>query len=143
FWLPAQGVDVRRLDALVTEGTLDGAPRPPAAPMTLAGMFKGFIDLALRHDGRYYVVDYKSNWLGPDASAYHPLAMRTAMCAARYDLQLVFYVLALHRQLAARLPDYDYDRHIGGAIYLFLRGVDAPGQGVVLERPARDLIERL
>uniref|UniRef100_UPI0033418363 exodeoxyribonuclease V subunit beta n=1 Tax=Castellaniella defragrans TaxID=75697 RepID=UPI0033418363 len=143
FWLPAAGVDVQRLDALVSAATLDGAPRPPAAPMRLNGMFKGFIDLALRHDGRYYVIDYKSNWLGPDAASYHPEAMRAAMLAARYDLQYVLYVFALHRQLAARLPDYDYDRHVGGAIYMFLRGWDAPGQGLFADRPARSLIEAL
>ena len=143
FWLPAERVDVQRLDALVGAETLGGAPRPPAAAMTLNGMFKGFIDLALRHDGRYYLIDYKSNWLGPDAAAYHPRAMHAAMLAARYDLQYVLYVLALHRQLAARLPDYDYDRHVGGAIYMFLRGRDAPGQGLFADRPARGLIERL
>jgi len=143
FWLPAEGVDVRRLDALVSAATLDGAPRPPVASMRLNGMFKGFIDLALQHDGRYYVVDYKSNWLGPDAAAYRPEVMHAAMLAARYDLQYVLYVLALHRQLAARLPDYDYDRHMGGAVYMFLRGWEAPGQGLYADRPARGLIEQL
>lgn len=143
FWLPAEGVDARRLDSLVSAATLDGISRPPVAAMQLSGMFKGFIDLVLCHDGRYYVIDYKSNWLGPDAGAYGVAAMQAAMGAARYDLQYVLYVLALHRQLAARLPDYDYDQHMGGAIYMFLRGWDSPGQGLFVDRPARGLIERL
>lgn len=143
FWLPVHHVDVLQLDALITAATLQSVPRPPVQAMTLGGMFKGFIDLALQHGGRYYVIDYKSNWLGPDASAYHPQAMQETMAGARYDLQYVLYVLALHRQLAARLPDYDYDQHMGGAVYLFLRGLDAPGQGVFVDRPARHLIEQL
>jgi hypothetical protein len=75
----------------------------------LNGMFKGFIDLTFEHDGRYYVADYKSNWLGPDDSAYTQDAMEQSILEHRYDLQYVLYLLALHRQLKARLPDYDYD----------------------------------
>jgi len=52
------------------------------------------------------------------------------------------YVLALHRFLAARLPDYDYDRHVGGAAYLFLRGMDEGSRGVFVDRPPRALIEQ-
>ena len=61
----------------------------------------------------------------------------------RYDLQYVLYLLALHRLLKLRLPAYDYDCHIGGALYLFLRGSHAPGQGVHALRPPRELIESL
>ena len=57
--------------------------------------------------------------------------------------QRMVYALALHRQLRARLADYDYARHMGGALYLFLRGQEAPGQGLVALRPAQDLIEAL
>ena len=55
----------------------------------------------------------------------------------------VLYLLALHRQLKARLPDYDYDRHIGGALYLFLRGTQSASQGAYFTRPPRALIEGL
>jgi len=70
-------------------------------------------------------------------------AMRGEILAKRYDLQYVLYLLALHRQLAVRLPDYDYDRHLGGAVYLFLRGSRAPTKGVFFDRPPRELIEAL
>ena len=86
------------------------------------------------------MADYKSNWLGIDAAAYTDQAMSDAILEHRYDLQYVLYLLALHRQLRLRLPDYDYERHMGGALYLFLR---APAQGVWLARPPRELIEAL
>ncbi|NYE22513.1 UvrD-helicase domain-containing protein [Pigmentiphaga litoralis] len=143
FWFQSTRVDVTRLDALVRRHTLGGAPRAPANPALLNGMFKGFIDLVFEHDGRYYVADYKSNWLGDDDAAYTQDAMRKEMLKKRYDLQYVLYLLALHRQLKVRLPDYDYDRHVGGALYLFLRGSRAPSKGAFHTRPPRALIEAL
>src|SRR5690606_3892605 len=140
FWFASHQGDVRRLDAPVCGHTLGGAPRPMLAPGRLNGLFKGFIDLVFEHDGRYYVADYKSNWLGADSGAYQAEAMRQAVLDKRYDLQYVLYLLALHRQLKARLPDYDYDRHMGGALYLFLRG---GALGVHADRPPRVLIESL
>ncbi|THG72963.1 exodeoxyribonuclease V subunit beta, partial [Pseudomonas sp. A-1] len=143
FWFEARNVDVRRLDRLVQQHVLPGLARPALARDTLNGMFKGFIDLTFEHDGRYYVVDYKSNWLGEGDAAYTAEAMAAAVVGHRYDLQYVLYLLALHRQLQLRLPDYDYDRHMGGALYLFLRGSRAPGQGIHHARPPRVLIEAL
>ena len=140
FWFEARGVDVRLLDQWVQQCELPGIARQPLRADTLNGMFKGFIDLVFEHRGRYYVADYKSNWLGSDDGAYTREAMEVAIASHRYDLQYVLYVLALHRQLRLRLPDYDYDQHLGGALYLFIR---APQQGVYLARPPRELIERL
>lgn len=140
FWFEARRVDVRQLDQLVRSTELPGVPRQPLQADTLNGMFKGFIDLAFEYQGRYYIADYKSNWLGADDAAYTREAMEASMATHRYDLQYVLYVLALHCQLRLRLPDYDYDRHMGGALYLFVR---APGGGVYQARPARGLIEQL
>ncbi|WP_301358848.1 exodeoxyribonuclease V subunit beta [Stutzerimonas nitrititolerans] len=143
FWFETQRVDVRQIDALVQRHVLPGVPRPALLPDRLNGMFKGFIDLAFEHQGRYYVVDYKSNWLGEGDAAYTDEAMQATVASHRYDLQYVLYLLALHRQLQLRLPDYDYERHVGGALYLFLRGSHAPGQGIHRARPPRELIEAL
>jgi exodeoxyribonuclease V beta subunit len=143
FWFASHKVDVLKLDALVCQHTHNGVPRVAAEPVLLNGMFKGFIDLTFEHDGRYYVADYKSNWLGADDAAYTEQAMEQSILDNRYDLQYVLYLLALHRQLKARLADYDYDRHVGGALYLFLRGTRAPSQGVYFARPPRALIEQL
>ncbi|MCB1887835.1 MAG: PD-(D/E)XK nuclease family protein, partial [Rhodocyclaceae bacterium] len=143
FWIEAHGVDVAAVDALVRAHTAGGAPRPALAPQRLHGMLKGFIDLVFEWQGRYFVADYKSNWLGPDALAYTAPAMQDAILHARYDLQYALYLLALHRLLKSRLPDYDYDRHVGGAAYLFLRGVGADSRGLHRERPPRALVEGL
>ncbi|WP_028696159.1 exodeoxyribonuclease V subunit beta [Pseudomonas cremoricolorata] len=143
FWFASREVDVLRLDTLVRQHTYHGAPRAAAESGRLNGLFKGFIDLCFEHEGRYYVADYKSNWLGAENASYSPAAMESAMLEHRYDLQCVLYLLALHRQLKARLPDYDYDRHIGGALFIFLRGLSARSRGVHFSRPPRALIEEL
>lgn len=101
------------------------------------GMLKGFIDLVFCWEGKYYVVDYKSNWLGESSEDYTQEAMVNAMIDHRYDLQYQLYTLALHRFLQQRIPDYDYKNHFGGIYYLFLRGIDKahPGNGVYAYLP--------
>jgi exodeoxyribonuclease V beta subunit len=102
------------------------------------------MDLVFEHQGRFYVLDYKSNHLGDSAEAYGPDALQQAMIQHRYDLQYQLYTLALHRYLASRLPDYDYERHIGGVFYLFLRGMQADSsQGIFFTRPEPALIHAL
>ncbi|WMC11943.1 exodeoxyribonuclease V subunit beta [Oceanimonas pelagia] len=139
FWLEVSRVPIAELDALVRRHILPQQDRPALAPGRLNGMLKGFIDLVFEHDGRYYVVDYKSNWLGPSDADYTGTAMAAQILQHRYDLQYVLYVLALHRQLLLRLPGYDYDTHMGGALYAFVR---CPG-AVFADRPPRELIDTL
>ncbi len=143
FWLAAHRVDTAAVDRLVSEYTVGQAGRTAIEPAQLNGMLKGFMDLVFEHEGRYYVADYKSNWLGSGDSAYTAERIRAQILRSRYDLQYVLYLLALHRLLKARQPGYDYDTHIGGAVYLFLRGLNASTQGIYAERPPRELIERL
>ena len=143
FWFESRNVATESLDQLVCTYTLGQADRPRAAPNHFNGMLKGFIDLVFEHNGRYYVLDYKSNALGEDDSAYTDQAMGEVILDKRYDLQYVLYLLALHRLLKTRLSDYDYDRHIGGAVYLFLRGYRAPGTGAFTDKPPKQLIEQL
>ncbi|YBE70746.1 exodeoxyribonuclease V subunit beta [Klebsiella pneumoniae] len=146
FYLPiAQLLTAERLDALIRQYDPLSADTPPLDFRQVHGMLKGFIDLVFRHEGRYYLLDYKSNWLGEDREAYTRPAMEQAMRAHRYDLQYQLYSLALHRYLRHRLADYDYDRHFGGVIYLFLRGMDGQegGQGIFTTRPVRPLIDGL
>ncbi|PSJ22407.1 exodeoxyribonuclease V subunit beta [Halomonas sp. ND22Bw] len=140
FWFAAHKVNTRKMDALVSAYTLDGRPRPALEPDTLNGMLKGFIDLVVEHEGRFYVLDWKSNHLGADDAAYTEAAMAEAVLEKRYDVQYCLYLLALHRLLEARLPDYDIERHLGGALYVFLRGTRAPSRGVHTERPPSELI---
>ena len=139
FTLPVHALSARRLDALISAQVLPGQARRPLQPVQLEGMLVGFMDLVLEHEGRYYVLDYKSNRL----PHYAQPALQAAMLDHRYDVQYTLYTLALHRLLKARLPGYDYARHMGGAIYLFLRGIDQPGSGTFADRPSRELIEAL
>ncbi|MDV6316578.1 exodeoxyribonuclease V subunit beta [Idiomarina sp. HP20-50] len=144
FWFGASQVTAHTLDALVHEHILPGYDRPALETNVLNGMLKGFIDLVFEHNGQYYVADYKSNWLGEDDHAYTEQAMREKILHSRYDLQYVIYTLALHRLLKARLGEaYDYDTHVGGAVYLFLRGHRAETGGAFCDRPPRTLIEQL
>lgn len=143
FWLSASHVNIHQIDALVRQHTLSQSPRPALENGEINGMLKGFIDLVFEHQGRYYVADYKSNWLGENDEAYTADALKEAILHARYELQYVLYLFALHRLLKSRLPNYDYDTHIGGAVYLFLRGIESTTQGVHIERPPRALIETL
>ncbi|MGU0039874.1 exodeoxyribonuclease V subunit beta [Citrobacter freundii complex sp. 2025EL-00176] len=143
FYLPiSQPLMASRLDALIRKYDPLSAGCPALDFMQVRGMLKGFIDLVFRHQGRYYLLDYKSNWLGEDSAAYTQPAMASAMQAHRYDLQYQLYTLALHRYLRHRIADYDYERHFGGVIYLFLRGVDGedPQQGIYATRPDGELI---
>ena len=112
----------------------------------LRGFLKGYIDLVFEHDGRFYVVDYKSNHLGPNVDDYRPAKLAVAMSHHDYFLQYHLYTLAVHRWLGRRLRDYDYDRHFGGVLYLFARGMspDHPAQtGIFHDRPSRELVQAL
>ncbi len=138
FYLPiTQLLTAERLDALIRQYDPLSADTPSLDFRQVRGMLKGFIDLVFRHEGRYYLLDYKSNWLGEDREAYTRPAMEQAMRAHRYDLQYQLYSLALHRYLRHRLADYDYDRHFGGVIYLFLRGMDGQEGGRGSSPPGR------
>jgi exodeoxyribonuclease V beta subunit len=112
----------------------------------LAGFMRGFIDLVFAAGGRFYLVDYKSNWLGARLADYQGEALATAMIAGGYPLQYLIYTLALHRYLRQRLPGYDYARDFAGVRYLFLRGMEpalGAGGGVFADRPPPPLIAAL
>lgn len=144
FWFATHQVDTQALDRLVARHVHPDMSRPGLQAKQLNGMLKGFIDLLFEYQGRYYVLDYKSNYLGPDSSSYDYSTMRDKILASRYDLQYVIYLVALHKLLQARLGDrYDYDTHVGGAIYVFMRGYQHESAGVYSERPPRELIEQL
>jgi len=109
----------------------------------LQGLMTGFIDLVYVHDGRTYLLDYKSNQLAD----YDAAGLRQAMRAHEYDLQYLIYTLAVHRWLRFRRADYDYERDFGGVRYLFCRGLVASGddgrEGIYAVRPAFALIDEL
>ncbi|MAI80985.1 MAG: exodeoxyribonuclease V subunit beta [Deltaproteobacteria bacterium] len=109
----------------------------------LEGYLRGFVDLVFRREDRFYVVDYKSNRLGLKWSDYRTEKMRSTMLENDYLLQYHLYVVALHRMLEKRLPDYQYERDMGGVYYLFLRGLspqNSAGEGLFFDRPPESLI---
>jgi len=148
FYFPVQSVSPARLQELL--GKLGWSPSVPAQLGRLAfdpiqGFLKGFIDLVFRFEDRFYVVDWKSNWLGNRMEDYSPEAIKDEMRRQHYFIQYHLYTLALHKYLALRVPDYDYERHFGGVIYLFLRGIDParPERGAYRDHPPRSTVDQL
>ena len=149
FYFPVTSLTVRRLQK--TLWPLLAADSPLAQVISqlhfssLTGFMKGFIDLVYEHQGRYYIVDYKSNWLGVNEAAYQSTALDQAMVSHDYPLQYLIYSLALHRYLRLRLPDYDPELHLGGAYYLFIRGMkpDWGQSGVFYDKPSVALLDAL
>ncbi|MFC0308446.1 exodeoxyribonuclease V subunit beta [Gallibacterium trehalosifermentans] len=112
----------------------------------IQGFIRGFIDVVVRRDNRYYLIDYKSNFLGKESSCYQSDNLQKVISAQRYDLQYLIYTLALHRYLKLHDPDYQYATHFGGVFYLFVRGMavaDDAQTGIFFTKPATELIEKL
>jgi exodeoxyribonuclease V beta subunit len=118
----------------------DALAEPLLGGQALVGYLTGSVDVVLRVDGRFLVVDYKTNWLGPredelTAAAYTPEALAAAMGHSDYPLQALLYAVVLHRFLRWRLPGYDPQAHFGGVLYLYLRGMCGPDTPVVDGQP--------
>lgn len=124
------------------------APASPVNPIPgsrIESFLKGFIDLVFCFDDRYYILDWKSNHLGNRIEDYHKQAMQEAITESCYDLQYHLYTVALDKYLRMRLPDYEYEKHFGGVLYIFLRGIspDHPDLGIYRDHPKPQTIDRL
>ena len=123
--------------------SLSPVPLAALSSTEFSGMINGVIDLVFEYRGRYFLADYKSNFLGSSLEDYRPEQLELAMLHRRYDLQSLIYSIALHRFLSQRIPGYDYDRHFGGSYYLFLRAMrpqHGMRYGVHFERPDYETI---
>ena len=150
FYLPITELNDQALNRLIKQHDKLSGRAGMLEFSQVRGMLKGFIDLTFEYQGRWYVLDYKSNWLGEQTSDYSRDSMEHMMIDHRYDLQYQLYSLALHRLLKQRVPDYDFQQHFGGVIYLFLRGVQSNNtlsnterHGIYDHRPSQELIEQL
>jgi exodeoxyribonuclease V beta subunit len=147
FEFPLAALNAARLNALLQQHDELVRSAGPLQFGTLRGMLSGFIDLVFEYQGRYYVADFKSNHLGDTLADYSPPRLVASIAEHRYDLQYLIYTVALTRLLRTRLGSaYDYDTHVGGVYYLYLRGMRADGgnaQGVFFTRPRRDLVAAL
>ncbi|QIX25272.1 UvrD-helicase domain-containing protein [Nocardioides sp. JQ2195] len=129
---------------------------PNLGGQDLRGYLTGSVDVVLRIGGTFLIVDYKTNWLGGFDEAltsadYRPEALEAAMGHSDYPLQALLYAVVLHRYLRWRLADYDPSTHLGGVLYLYLRGMCGPDTptydghptGVFSWRPPVALVEAL
>ena len=141
FYLPiSQPLMASQLDALIRQYDPLSVDTPTLDFRQVRGMLKGFIDLTFEHAGRWYILDYKSNWLGPTAAHYGAERLEQAIAAEHYHLQYLIYLVALRRFLRTRLAGFS-DEQLGGAWYLFLRGM--PAAGVYFARPSDALLDAL
>ena len=111
-----------------------------------SGFMKGYVDLVFFHGGRFFLIDWKSNYLGSKIDDYGKEALNTAMGEDYYILQYHLYVLALDLYLTQRLPGYHYSKDFGGVFYLFIRGIDTdrgPEFGIYSDRPSIEMINAL
>jgi exodeoxyribonuclease V beta subunit len=89
---------------------------------------KGYIDMVFYHQDRFWLVDWKSNYLGNRIEDYNKNVLNNVMCRDFYILQYHLYLIALHQYLRQRIPEFSYERHFGGVFYIFIRGV-GPDKG--------------
>jgi exodeoxyribonuclease V beta subunit len=115
------------------------------ATNSISGFMKGFVDLIFRHEGKYYILDYKSNYLGDSLKDYESQFLKEKIVSSNFDVQYHIYTLALILFLGQRNADFDYERDFGGVFYMFLRGLDSsvPGSGVFFDKPDKNIIQEL
>jgi exodeoxyribonuclease V beta subunit len=120
FWLPANSIDITIPDVTLNHNYLSG-----------------FIDLIFRYEGRYYILDWKSNW--SPTGDYSRNALDVVIHNNKYDLQYSIYSMALDKFLRMSLTGYNPVKDLGGVCYLFLRGV-GDGENGIYYVPASDII---
>ncbi|HEX2827253.1 MAG TPA: exodeoxyribonuclease V subunit beta [Burkholderiales bacterium] len=149
FYYPLRAVTDSGLRAVLAAGGFPEEIRHRIDALTFdpaQGYMTGFIDIVFEHGGRYYLADYKSNWLGATVAAYGQPEVAGAMGREAYYLQYLVYCVALHRYLASRIQGYSYGTHFGGVRYLFVRGMrpaSGAAYGVYADKPSKSLIEAL
>ena len=123
---------------------------PDLKKSNFKGYMNGSLDLVAKFDTEtgpmFYMIDYKSNYLGNSFSQYTQQKILKSIFESRYDVQILFYSLALYRFLKTTLPNFSYEKDFGGVMYLYLRGMNSfdtksPGQFYV--KPSEALIDRL
>jgi exodeoxyribonuclease V beta subunit len=137
FYLSMAAFNTQKINAILYN-------QPTFQPLSykhMSGYLTGFIDLVCEYEGRFYMMDYKTNSL----PIYHTDALIHAMREHNYGLQYWLYCVVLHRYLTHRQPDYNFVQHFGGVRYLFVRGMnpEVPMSGVFVDSPDLTTIEAL
>lgn len=159
YYLPCKDFKVKVLNKLchefyakvVKDNNLSHIPDlPDLKKSNFKGFMKGSLDLVAKfttkQGDKFFMIDYKSNYLGDSFGDYTQDSILKSIFEARYDVQILFYSLALYRFLKCTLHDFLYEKDFGGVMYLYLRGMNSnntvsPGQFYV--RPSEELIKRL
>jgi exodeoxyribonuclease V beta subunit len=141
FYFPLADFNPSGLDEYLGDWPVAGWPADK-----IRGFMKGYIDLVFCQAGKFYIVDWKSNFLGTNLSEYEPDNLRKVMAREHYYFQYLIYAVALHRYLQIRLPGYRYEENFGGIFYVFLRGLGTGAgsdAGIYRDKPAGSLIRGL
>ena len=152
FYFPLKAITPQTLRSLFRRhGSIDGSGDFPArleklvfSPAT--GFMKGYMDLVFEHQNQFYLVDWKSNYLGPTIADYRQDALHHSMQENYYILQYHLYVLALSQYLRLRKSGFRYESDFGGVFYIFIRGIDSrrdPEFGIFYDLPKPELVNAL
>ncbi len=141
FHFPINGIITTDIFEIIREKKIES----DSSLASIFGYMKGFIDLTFCYDGKYYILDYKSNHLGSSYQNYTQDELTKEIHSSSYDVQYHVYTVALHRFLKSRLPNYSYEQDFGGVIYLFVRGLnnEDTSQGVFYDFPSFEKINQL
>ena len=152
FYFPLKSISPKKLQNIFAKYTdpalsKDFPERIERLDFTpVRGFMRGFMDMVFQFQGQFYLVDWKSNLLGSGLEDYDQRGLAKAMKDEFYNIQCYIYTVALNQYLQLRLPGYTYETHFGGALYIFLRGVD-PNKGtefgIYRERPSGKFINEL
>jgi len=139
FFSLKNDVEITKINQILTKYNINFAESIPK------GFITGFIDLIFEYEGKYFILDWKSNALGQTIKDFSLENIKIEMHEHKYNLQYLIYTVALHKYLKIRIPDYDYNEYFGGVFYIFLRGVQKgiPGSGVFYDFPEKELIMEL
>jgi exodeoxyribonuclease V beta subunit len=149
FHFPLENLNSKELQKLLSLEQPDlFSPAPYLAEgvdfKQVSGYMKGFIDLIFTAGDKFYIIDWKSNYLGSSPDMYSFETMDREMNAKHYKLQYYIYTVAVHRYLSLRCKSYSYATHFGGVYYLFLRGLQSGNStGIYYNRPGTELIQNL
>ena len=152
FYFPLKTVSAATISKIFLEHGLqemsDGFPQQldSLSFSTLSGFMKGYIDMLFQHEGRYYLVDWKSNYLGSNLAEYSQPRLVQTMQDNFYVLQYHIYALALHLYLRHQKSDYRYENYFGGVFYIYIRGVNRKHgmkYGIFADMPDPALIHAL
>lgn len=139
FHFPVKDINTEIITSTIRETNIE-----EVSELSISGFMKGFIDLIFRHQGKYYILDYKSNHLGDVIDDYDSDLLRKKITSSNFDVQYHIYTVALKLYLEQRIKGFNFEKDFGGVFYFFLRGIDdEAGSGVFFDKPSKKVIDEL